>query len=269
MVRWGNPPTQRWRCPPCGQKRRKRRSNKIGDEFGAPRLYTPEPRVVVEDTDLTLYHGDSLDVLSALPDQSVHMCATSPPFYGLRDYGVDGQIGLEETPEEWCDRLVEVFSEVRRVLRDDGTFWCEIGDSYAANRSYQVRDNKHTEVGNDMPMRVPEGLKPKDMIGQPWMLAFALRADGWYLRSEIIWSRPNPMPESIRDRPTKSHSTVFLLSKRPSYYYDMDAIREAFTDGNRGAGQGFRWNSPHYTEQEGPLNNTLGGLPPVRPERRA
>lgn len=173
----------------------------------------------LDDGDVRLYHGDCLDVLRSLPDRSVHMCATSPPFYGLRDYGVDGQIGLEESPDEWVARLVAVFREVRRVLRDDGTLWVEIGDSYNSGTSArrQASDADHGawqqgSNGGQERINAP-GLKPKDLLGQPWMLAFALRADGWYLRSEIIWHRPNPMPESVTDRPTKAHSTVFLLAK--------------------------------------------------------
>lgn len=183
----------------------------------------------LQDPDVTLYQGDCLEVLRTLPDRSVHMCATSPPFYGLRDYGVEGQIGLEESPDEWVVRLVEVFREVRRVLRDDGTLWVEIGDSYASQGGPQVPQTKqHVGSGYDGPNRHLNGQKPKDLLGQPWLLAFALRADGWYLRSEIIWARPNPMPESVTDRPTKAHSTVFLLSKSPRYFYDQEAIREEF-----------------------------------------
>jgi DNA modification methylase len=203
------------------------------------------------------------------------MCATSPPFHGLRDYGVEGQIGLEDTPGAWAERLVDVFNEVRRVLRDDGTLWVEIGDSFTSHssgaRAAGMNERTGRPVGDalqgtqDRKRPYVSGMKPKDLVGQPWLLAFALRADGWYLRSEIIWEKPNAMPESVVDRPTRSHSTVFLLSKQARYYYDQDAVRQAFTDGNRGAGQGFRWNSPHYTEQEGPLNNTLGGLPPEAP----
>lgn len=190
----------------------------------------------MQDSDFTLYNGDALEVLRELSDQSVHMVATSPPFFGLRDYEVDGQIGLENTPEEWCARLVEVFRECRRVLRDDGTLWIEIGDSYAsspganngnlAEYAKTQRGGGHRAGDLETPRRgTPPGLKPKDLCGTPWLLAFALRADGWYLRSEIIWARPSPMPESVTDRPTKSHSTVFLLSKKSSYYYDADAIR--------------------------------------------
>lgn len=228
----------------------------------------------LSDPDVTLYQGDALDVLRRLPDRSVHMCATSPPFYGLRDYGVEGQIGLEESPDEWAARLVEVFREVRRVLRDDGTLWVEIGDSYAA-RGYNCGMNSLSRPWQATRQKgwrpAPRGMKNKDLIGQPWLLAFALRAGfsscstcnreqrndlwpvlnghrvcidclaagrreskvvltepGWYLRSEIIWHRPNPMPESVTDRPTKAHSTIFLLSKSPRYFYDQEAIREPY-----------------------------------------
>jgi DNA modification methylase len=159
----------------------------------------------MDDGDLVLYCGDALDVVRELPSESVHMVVTSPPFFGLRDYQVEGQIGLEESPGAWAQRLVEVFRPLReRVLRRDGTLWCEVGDGYAATRS----------------------LKPKDLIGAPWLLAFALRADGWYLRSCSIWHKPNPMPESVTDRPTTSHSYVFLLAKSASYFYDAEAVRE-------------------------------------------
>lgn len=183
------------------------------------------------DPDVTLWHGDCLDVLRELPSASVHMCATSPPFYGLRDYGVEGQIGLEESPDEWVAGLVDVFREVKRVLRDDGTLWVEIGDSYGAPNSGSTarRVDGGTPHRTAIDFRHPT--KPKDLLGQPWLLAFALRADGWYLRSEIIWARPNPMPESVTDRPTKSHSTVFLLSKRSRYFFDADAIREDYKYG--------------------------------------
>lgn len=208
------------------------------------------PTLCLRDPDVDIWNGDALDVLRTLPDQSVHMVATSPPFYGLRDYGVDGQIGIEDTPDEWRSRLVGVFRECRRVLRDDGTLWVEIGDSYAGKASGGFGDARSTlrsgrlydadrrrqqmRVNGSRDTPLTEDLKAKDLIGQPWLLAFALRADGWYLRSEIIWHRPNPMPESVTDRPTKSHSTVFLLSKCPRYYYDADAIREPYKyDGRR------------------------------------
>jgi DNA modification methylase len=186
--------------------------------------------VYLDDPDFTLYCGDALETLRQLPDGSVHMCVTSPPFYGLRDYGVDRQIGLEETPEQWVTNLVNVFREVRRVLRADGTLWLEVGDSYAANTPGSLGGGSLTKGGQQH--RANRGLtrradvKHKDLVGAPWMLAFALRADGWWLRSDIIWARPNPMPESVTDRPTKSHSYVFLLAKSARYFYDADAVRE-------------------------------------------
>jgi DNA modification methylase len=175
-----------------------------------------------------ILEGDCLDVFATLEAGSVQTCITSPPYWGLRDYGNEGQLGLEPTPEQYVANMVEVFREVRRVLRDDGTLWLNLGDSYAANRSYQVSDGKHQahDFGESNAQRVPDGLKPKDLVGIPWMVAFALRADGWYLRSDIIWAKPNPMPESVTDRPTKAHEFLFLLSKSPRYYYDADAIRE-------------------------------------------
>lgn len=181
---------------------------------------------------VTIHEGTAETVLPLLPAESVHTVVTSPPYWGLRDYGLGSDaLGLEPTPELFVSRLVEVFREVRRVLRPDGTLWLNMGDTYAANRTYQVRDNKHIDVGNTRGMQVPPGLKSKDMLGMPWRVAFALQADGWYLRSDIIWHKPNPMPESVRDRPTKSHEYVFLLSKSEQYYYDIDAIREPHSTG--------------------------------------
>ena len=158
-------------------------------------------------------------------------CVTSPPYYGLRDYGHDGQIGLEETPEEYITAMVEVFRCVWDVLADDGTLWLNIGDSYAGSgkgpagnfgKTHNERHMEHTASSG----LVPNGCKPKDLIGIPWMLAFALRADGWYLRQDIIWHKPNPMPESVQDRCTKAHEYIFLLSKSQKYYYDIDSIKE-------------------------------------------
>jgi DNA modification methylase len=164
-------------------------------------------------------------------DKSVHCCVTSPPYFGLRDYGVSGQLGLERTPDEYVAGMVAVFREVKRVLRDDGTLWLNIGDSYFGSAqsggasSPKLNGPQNATQGVRMVKR-GEGVKPKDLIGIPWMLAFALRADGWYLRSDIIWSKPNPMPESVTDRPTKAHEYVFLLSKSERYYYDAEAIAE-------------------------------------------
>ncbi|MBA4928892.1 site-specific DNA-methyltransferase [Pseudomonas aeruginosa] len=178
--------------------------------------------------------GDCLDALLAMPDQSFHCCITSPPYFGLRDYGVDGQIGLEQTPTEFVSRLVEVFREVRRVLRNDGTLWLNIGDSYAGggggNYSKSVKQTGHgehiTNVRNRGGWLDSAGVKAKDLMGIPWRVAFALQDDGWYLRQDIVWHKPNPMPESVRDRCTKAHEYIFLLSKSPRYYFDSEAIKE-------------------------------------------
>jgi len=178
--------------------------------------------------------GDSLEILKTLPDESVNCCVTSPPYWCLRDYGIDGQIGLEDTPEEYIEKIVVVFREVRRVLRKDGTLWLNMGDSYASGASgrgdcalvgnHGRTSQKHS--GERKPRKLPSGMKPKDLCGIPWMLAFALRADDWYLRQDLIWSKPNPMPESVKDRCTKSHEYIFLLSKSQRYYYDYKAIQE-------------------------------------------
>ena len=157
------------------------------------------------------------------------MCVTSPPYYGLRNYEAHGQIGLEETPDGYIERLVEVFEEVRRVLKDDGTLWLNIGDSYATRSGAQPPTNTRNRCGQTS-KTVPPGYKAKDLIGIPWMLAFALRAGGWYLRQDIIWQKTNCMPESVRDRCTKSHEYLFLLSKSPRYYFDAEAISEPIAE---------------------------------------
>ena len=175
-----------------------------------------------------IYQGDVLKVLKTFPDESIHCCVTSPPYWGLRDYGVEGQLGLESTAEEYVANLVEVFREVKRVLRDDGTLWLNLGDSYSGNCS-QASNNGRAGFGNArerLVNRKGEGLKPKDLVGIPWMVAFALRADGWYLRQDIIWHKPNCMPESVKDRCTKAHEYIFLLSKNRKYYYDYEAVKE-------------------------------------------
>ncbi|MEQ4198756.1 site-specific DNA-methyltransferase [Pseudomonas syringae] len=171
--------------------------------------------------------GDCIDMMRTLPDESVHTCVTSPPYYGLRDYGIDDQIGLELTMPQFIQKLVVVFSEVRRVLTDDGTLWINIGDGYTSgNRGYRAADKKNPARAMAVRPDTPEGLKPKDLMGIPWRLAFALQDDGWYLRQDIIWNKPNPMPESVRDRCTKSHEYIFLLSKSKKYYFDQAAILE-------------------------------------------
>lgn len=191
--------------------------------------------------------GDCLARMREIPDQTAQTCVTSPPYFGLRDYGVDGQIGLEATPDEFVAKMVEVFREVRRVLRDDGTLWLNLGDSYSrspakggsgpggknegrwgygAAQSAKV-GSSDGEVGRgDRPGTRSGGLGEKQLLGIPWRVAFALQADGWYLRQDIIWHKPNPMPESVRDRCTKAHEYLFLLAKSDRYYFDSDAMRE-------------------------------------------
>lgn len=180
--------------------------------------------------------GDCRQLLREIPDESVQCCVTSPPYWGLRDYGYAGQIGQEGTPEAFVQAMVEVFREVRRVLKKDGTCWVNLGDSYANDTFGQGGKSKkqssnggtvHDLTEAERYRGIPDGLKRKDLVGIPWMTALALRADGWYLRSDIIWNKVNPMPESVTDRPTKSHEYIFLLTKSESYYYDKDAIAEA------------------------------------------
>ena len=180
--------------------------------------------------------GEARSALSKIESGSVRCCVTSPPYYRLRDYGSEGQIGLEHTPEQYIQKLVKVFQEVRRVLSDDGTLWVNIGDSYAGSgkgsAAYpdQLSEKQRSNAGMCGAKKVLQcdtsSYKRKDLIGIPWMLAFALRADGWYLRQDIIWAKPNPMPESVKDRCTKSHEYIFLLTKSPRYYFDAEAIKE-------------------------------------------
>lgn len=184
-----------------------------------------------------IYEGDCFETLKTLPDKSVDMCVTSPPYYALRDYGCEGQIGLEETPEAYISKLADIFDEVKRVLKDDGTLWVNIGDSYNGYKGNANKDNFDSDFAGHSghPARTSgygledKSLKPKDLIGIPWMLAFELRKRGWYLRQDIIWHKPNPMPESVTDRCTKSHEYIFLLSKSPKYYFDYEAIQEEAT----------------------------------------
>jgi DNA modification methylase len=213
--------------------------------------------------------GDALDQLRLLPDESVHCCVTSPPYFGLRDYGIVGQIGLEPSPDEYVAAIVAVFREVRRVLRSDGTLWLNLGDSYAGSWGNQGRKQDRgtqrpingpmLQQFNSYPERQPfragnpdknrgnsnrdglgpvSGCKPKDLIGIPWLVAFALRVDGWWLRSDIIWAKTSPMPESVTDRPTNAHEHIFLLSKSRRYYYDADAVKEPDVAGHK-SGNGY------------------------------
>jgi len=271
------------------------------------------------DSHVTIYHGDALTVLREMPDASVHCVVTSPPYWGLRDYGTaeweggdpecdhamppsgirgvgrdraasggtfhdspkpenvyvayrdtcgkcgatrkDRQLGIEPTPEGYVARLVEVFREVRRVLRDDGTLWLNLGDCYTSGgRTWREADAKNDARAMDKRADTPSGLKPKDLVGIPWRVAFALQADGWYLRSDIIWAKPNPMPESVTDRPTKAHEYVFLLTKSERYFYDADAIREANVDDEETFYKKLI-KSPHERQRDaGGKNETTGGF---------
>lgn len=213
--------------------------------------------------------GDALDTLRTLPEASVQMVCTSPPYYALRNYNHNGQIGLESTPQEYVSRLVAVFEEVKRVLRDDGVLFLNLGDSYSSGNSGQMASSHGSDIRNKVdhpqahstanPGRLPlAGWKPKQLLGIPWRLAFALQDAGWWLRSEIIWHKPNPMPESVTDRPTKSHEQVFLLTKKATYYYDSEAIAEPVTATPRGSGR------PWIEQSEGIVlgraTNPNGGL---------
>ena len=184
-----------------------------------------------------IINSDALTALKNLPDNSVDCCVTSPPYFNLRDYGIDGQIGLENTPSEFVAKLVEVFTEVRRILKPEGTCWINLGDSYAShgkNRSVAQSVASSTLIGSKLNQcqnlkqrsTISEGLKPKDLIGIPWRVAFALQESGWYLRQDVIWQKPNPVPESVMDRCTKAHEYIFLLSKSSKYYFDHKAIQE-------------------------------------------
>jgi DNA modification methylase len=200
-------------------------------------------------TTIRLINADVLAGLGMLADESVQCCVTSPPYWGLRDYGVPGQIGLEPTIEEYVAKMVEVFREVRRVLRKDGVLFLNLGDSYSSGgRTSYDSDDKLPNRGHSFRpgaghQRPQNGLnlKPKDLCGVPWRVALALQADGWYLRSDIIWAKPNPMPESCTDRPTTAHEHIFLLTKSAKYFYDAEAVREGFADSRNGNPGAYKW----------------------------
>jgi len=209
-----------------------------------------------------MHHGDCREILPTLPECSVNTCVTSPPYWGLRDYGHEEQIGLEQSPSEFIEAMVKVFREVRRVLRDDGTLWLNLGDTYNAGTAAK-RKNGTGNVGNwhtadetgGIRVKV-DGLKTKDLVGIPWRVALALQADGWYLRQDIIWHKPNPMPESVRDRCTKSHEYIFLLSKSERYFFNSDAIKEPVAEDTdaryeRGRSETHKW------ADGGPGNQTI------------
>jgi site-specific DNA-methyltransferase (cytosine-N4-specific) len=183
----------------------------------------PEGQIIV---------GDTLEELKKFPDETFQCCVTSPPYWGLRDYGIPGQIGAEMKLDDYITKLVQVFHEVKRTLRSDGTFWLNIGDGYTSGgRTWRDPDKKNKGRGMDYRAPTPDGLKPKDLIGVPWRVAFALQADGWYLRSEVIWYKPNAQPESVKDRPTRAHEHVFLFSKNEQYFYDHEDVREKGDNG--------------------------------------
>lgn len=209
----------------------------------------------------TIICADALDGLKVLEDESVDMCVTSPPYYGLRDYGTERQIGMEESPQEYVKNLTEIFMEVHRVLKPTGTLWLNIGDSYAGSgkgpMSLAVAGNGKNKTLYEKNKRVQEvpktwaGIKPKDMIGIPWMLAFSLRENGWYLRSDIIWKKRNCLPESVKDRPTKCYEHIFLLSKEKKYYYDYKAIQEPLMDVSKARYKRGRSANSKYVGQQG------------------
>ena len=182
-----------------------------------------------DDGQLRVLVGDAREQMRTLPDATVNTVVTSPPYWGLRDYGQDGQLGQEATPEEFIEAMVDVFREARRVLRDDGTLWLNLGDTYAKN---------------------VDGESPKSLVGIPWRVALALKADGWILRSDVIWVKPNPMPEPVKDRPTKSHEYLFLLAKSERYHYDSEAIQEATVD----PANGGRFGGEKYNDSDGPID---------------
>lgn len=200
-------------------------------------------REVYHEKDVRIIEGDSRRALAAIPDSVFQCCVTSPPYWGLRDYGIDGQIGAENDPDSYIADLVGIFREVRRTLREDGTLWLNIGDSYTSgDRRWRAPDKKNPGRAMSYRPPTPKGLKPKDLIGVPWRLALALQADGWFLRSDIVWNKPNCQPESVKDRPTRAHEYVFLMSKAESYLYDFDAIQEPSANGNAPKNRRTVWN---------------------------
>ena len=193
--------------------------------------------------DIRIIECDSRRVLTDIPDNTFQCCITSPPYWGLRDYDYPDQIGAEDTVDQYVEHLVTVFREVRRTLREDGTFWLNIGDSYTSGgRTWRAPDKKNPARSMTYRPDTPEGLKPKDLIGVPWRVALALQQDGWYLRSDIIWNKPNCQPESVKDRPTRSHEYLFLLTKSENYYYDYEAIKEPANGSGKMKNRRTVWN---------------------------
>jgi site-specific DNA-methyltransferase (cytosine-N4-specific) len=193
----------------------------------SPIDYSKVVRDQIEIVSSTIIEGDAYIALQKLPDRCIQCAVTSPPYWGLRDYGIDGQIGLEAHLQQYINNLLAVFREVKRVLCDDGVLWLNIGDGYTSgNRGYRAPDKKNPARAMSVRPDTPSGLKPKDLIGIPWRLAFALQSDGWYLRSDIVWNKPNAMPESVKDRPTRAHEYIFMLTKSEKYYYDHASVKE-------------------------------------------
>ena len=213
-----------------------------------------------------IIQGDCIEGMRTLADESVHCVVTSPPYYGLRDYGVDGQIGLEESPDAYVAKMVDVFREVHRILRSDGTLWLNLGDSYTGSGKGRNADGSanvdpsskqatsHGTIIGTLHKLTADGLKPKDLMGIPWRVAFALQADGWYLRQDIIWHKPNPMPESVTDRCTKAHEYIFLLSKSERYYYDNEAVREPVSQSSLKRAE-YKWDCDRPSTK----NASMGG----------
>lgn len=195
----------------------------------AQRVTKPNP---IRFSDSVIFEGDALTVLQRLPDESVQSIVTSPPYWGLRDYAYEEQIGLEQSLPQYINRLQRVFSEARRVLKDDGVLWLNIGDGYTSgNRGWRAPDKKNPARAMSVRPNTPDGLKAKDLLGIPWRLAFALQDDGWYLRADVIWNKPNVTPESVKDRPTRAHEYLFMFTKSERYYYDREAIMEISENG--------------------------------------
>ena len=223
----------------------------------------------------TILVGDAVERLRTIGGGVAQTCVTSPPYFGLRDYGHDGQIGLEDSVGDYVTALVAVFAEVRRVLADDGTLWVNLGDSYANGGMSNPSAKSTLGGGKDrgaadysIARKIPVGLKPKDLVGIPWRVAFALQADGWYLRSEVIWHKPNPMPESVTDRPTKSHETIFLLSKQERYFYDAEAIKEpAVSKDDKRNGGGRHTYSGKRSENDGLVQQSFVTVTDTRNKR--
>jgi len=230
--------------------------------------------ITVSDNSCEIKQGNCLEVLKTLPDKSVNCCVTSPPYWGLRDYGVEGQLGLEKTPEEYVTKLVEIFKEVKRVLRDDGTLWLNLGDSYNGTGDKNRDKSDSLEQKKNMSSiasirKSVANLKSKDLVGIPWLVAFALRSDEWYLRQDIIWSKKNCMPESVLDRTTKSHEYIFLLSKSEKYYYDIDSIREPITTKPQRRFTKAAFSDQAASEHRKPsMSYRYDGVPPGNPKGR-